>query len=91
MCVGGVRRVAGLFTKERASEAKMQHSPKVITTHQVPCDIFITEVENARSATLGSLCMCTTFRPAAGIPSGSSMYGRQDGRGRQRDVGKKKL
>lgn len=41
----GLRRVARHSTKERASEAKMQRSPKVTTTHRVSCDIFITEGE----------------------------------------------
>lgn len=69
---GSVTWVAGHFTKERATEAKTQCFPKVIATHWVPCDIFITEVKkkNARSVTLSSLCMCTTFRPAAVIPGG---------------------
>lgn len=81
-----VTRVARHFTKERASEAKMQCSPKVIATHRVSCDIFITEVKNARSVTLSSLCMCTTFRPAAVIPSDNTLCGRHDGGERKRDV-----
>lgn len=77
----GVRRVAGHFTKEQASEAKTQCSPKVITTHRVSCDIFIIEVrgnkkgrKKTRSAALSSLCTCTTFRPASVIPRGNIMW-----------------
>lgn len=55
--------------KERANKANMQHSPKVKATHRGSCDIFMTEEKNPRSVTLSSLCMCTTFRPAAGLPS----------------------
>lgn len=77
----GVRRAAGHFTKEQASEAKTQCSPKVITTHRVSCDIFIIEVrgnkkgrKKTRSAALSSLCTCTTFRPASVIPRGNIMW-----------------
>lgn len=71
---GWVRWVAGYFTKERASKAKMQRSPKVTATHRVSCDIFISEVKNTPSAALSSLCTCTTFRAATVIPSGNIMW-----------------
>lgn len=48
----GVRRVAGHFTKEQASEAKTQCSPKVIATHRVSCDIFIIEVRGKKKSPL---------------------------------------
>lgn len=82
--------VAGHFTTERATEAKMQCSRKVIATHWVPCDIFITErgekkqqnaLALARSLTL---CMCTTFRPAAVIPGGETACGIGAGMAEQR-------
>lgn len=53
--------VAGHFTTERATEAKMQCSRKVIATHWVPCDIFITEGGDSKTLWLWralSLCVC---------------------------------
>lgn len=44
-----MRRVTEHFTKEPASRAKMRRSAKVIATHRVSCDIFISEVKNTRS------------------------------------------
>lgn len=57
-----VRRVAGHFTKEQASEAKTQCSPKVITTHRVSCDIFIIEVRgNKKGRKKPPLCCTQLF------------------------------
>lgn len=53
---GRVGRAAKHFTKEQASEAKMQCSPKVTTTHRVSCDIFITEVEKTEAVPI-ELCV----------------------------------
>lgn len=72
-----VRRVVGHFTEKKtkqASKAKIQRSPKVVATHRVSCDIFITEVKGAHSVTLSSLCMGTTFRSLAVIPSGNATW-----------------
>lgn len=80
----------GIFTKQQASEAKMQCSPKVTATHRVSCDIFITEVEKkkknktpTRPIPLISLCTCTTFRSTAVIPAenGSERKEMQEERG----------
>lgn len=60
--------------KKQASKAKIQRSPKVVATHRVSCDIFITEVKGAHSVTLSSLCMGTTFRSLAVIPSGNATW-----------------
>lgn len=62
----------GFLRKSEQARRKCRTLQKVIATHWVSCDIFITEVKNAaRMHTAPGTC--TTFRTAAVIPNGKMM------------------